>query len=134
MPVAILSSTYADIALLVLRLVLGVIVFIHGWKKIRNLAATKKTFANLLVPVPLLATIFACFVEFFGAFFLIAGLSTSWVALGIIIDMFAAMLFVEFKKGFLGGWELNLALLTLAFALLLMGPGALTIFAYLSNN
>jgi len=111
--------------------VLGTICLIHGWPKIRDIAATKETFKKMLVPVPLLSALYAAFVESFGGLFLIAGFYTGWVALGIIIDMFGAMLFVDFKKAFLGGWEFNLALLGLASMLLLAGPGAYVLSNYL---
>lgn len=124
-------STYSDIALFILRLTLGAICFVHGWPKIRDIAATKEAFTKMFVPLPLVSTLYAAFVEFFGGIFLILGLYTGWVALGIIIDMFGAMLFVDFKKAFLGGWELNLALLGLATTLFLAGPGAYILSNYL---
>jgi len=133
MPIGPFFLTYPDIALLLLRIALGVIFLVHGWTKIRNLAKTRQAFTSMMVPVPLISSIYAAFVEFFGGLFLFTGLYTGWVLLALVIDMFGAMLFVDFKKGFSGGWEFNLALVAMASALLLMGPGSFTVMQYLGK-
>jgi putative oxidoreductase len=68
--------------------------------------------------------------EFFGGVLLVVGLLTFVAAIGLLIDMAVAIatvshafsFFSQTKVGY--GWELNLALIGLAAAVLIMGPGA----------
>lgn len=116
-------ASYQDIALFVLRVVVGVIFIAHGWPKITQLAKTRDSFASMMVPVPALSSLYAAFVEFFGGILLLLGLYTGWAALALAIDMLGSMTFVQFRRSFIGGWELDLLLLASCVAILLSGAG-----------
>ncbi|MBI4548499.1 MAG: DoxX family protein [Ignavibacteriae bacterium] len=81
---------------------------------------------------PLFLAYVVGYVEFFGGTLLIHGLFTRLVAIAIAIDMLIAIWKVKFKiglitkimeAGWVGGYELDLALFTMAFVLAIFGSG-----------
>ena len=129
---------WKDEALLVLRVVLGVIFFMHGSQKVlgffggQGLTATIQFFQSKL-GIPTVLGYTAAFTEFFGGIALILGLFTRLAALGIGINMVVATLKVHLANGFFLNWfcqsgkghgyEYNLALIAMALALVLAGGG-----------
>ena len=67
--------------------------------------------------------------EFFGGILVIVGLLTRLAAFSIFIDMFVAITKVHWKHGFRGegGYEFPLALAALAFALIFLGAGPISL-------
>lgn len=115
-----------DLALLVLRVVLGIIMLYHGWPKLTNLGGTIEGFTGMGIPLPALSAIFATVAEVGGGLLLLAGAFTDVAGLLVAIDMLGAILFVHAKNGFAvdkGGFEWPLALLTMALAIAFAGPG-----------
>jgi len=125
-------------AALPLRLALGVIFLVHGAQKLfgvfggHGLAGTADYFAGLgLVPGMVWATVIGL-VELLGGAALILGVLTRWAALGV--EMLVALLWVHLPSGFMaaqGGIEFPLALLGGLVSLLLSGPQAYAVDAYL---
>jgi len=67
---------YNDEAMLILRLVLGLIFIAHGWPKIKDLKATAQGFQGMgFKPGKFWGTVVAI-AEFFGGLLFIAGLET----------------------------------------------------------
>lgn len=115
-----------DAALLILRVVLGIIMIYHGWPKLTNLGGTTESFTGMGIPLPALAAIVATVAEFFGGLLMLAGVLTDVAGLLFAIDMLGAIVFVHAKNGFSvgdGGVEWPLALLAMALAIALAGPG-----------
>lgn len=115
-----------DLALLVLRVVLGIIMLYHGWPKLTNLGGTIEGFTGMGIPLPALSAIFATVAEVGGGLLLLAGAFTDVAGLLVAIDMLGAILFVHAKNGFAmdkGGIEWPLALLAMALAIAFAGPG-----------
>lgn len=115
-----------DLALLVLRVVLGIIMIYHGWPKLTNLGGTIEGFSGMGIPLPALAAIFATVAEVFGGLLILVGAFTDIAGLLFAIDMLGAITFVHAKNGFAvsdGGVEWPLALLAMALAIALAGPG-----------
>jgi putative oxidoreductase len=115
-----------DAALLILRVVLAIIMLYHGWPKLTNLGGTIEGFTGMGIPVPALSAIFATLAEVGGGLLLLVGALTDIAGLLVAIDMLGAITFVHAKKGFLaseGGIEFPLALLAMALAIALAGPG-----------
>jgi len=125
-------------AILVLRVILGVIFVMHGAQKVLGLfggpglQATVQNFqAHLGIP-PILGYT-AAFTEFFGGIALVLGALTQLAALGIGITMLVAMFRVHLVNGFFLNWfceagkghgfEYNVALTAMSLALLLTGGG-----------
>ena len=115
-----------DLALLILRVVLGVIMIYHGWPKVTNLGGVIEGMSGMGIPAPALAAVFAMVAEFFGGLLILAGVFTDIAGLTFAIDMLGAITFVHAKNGFKvneGGVEWPLALLAMALAIALSGPG-----------
>ncbi|HWB43761.1 MAG TPA: DoxX family protein [Gemmatimonadales bacterium] len=115
-----------DLALLVLRLVLGIIMIYHGWPKLTNLGGTIEGFTGMGIPLPALSAIFSTVAEVGGGLLLLLGVFTDIAGLLVAIDMLGAIIFVHAKNGFAvndGGYEWPLALLAMGLAIALAGPG-----------
>lgn len=119
----IISGEYTQLALFLLRVVLGISFVVHGFPKVANLAQTRKNFVSMGVPVPALTSLYAAVAESLGGIFVILGFYSGWAAIALIVDMVGAMLFVQWREPFKGGWEINLLLLVMAAVVLLGGPG-----------
>ena len=115
-----------DLALLILRVVLGIIMIYHGWPKLTDLGGTIEGFSGMGIPAPALAAIFATVAEVLGGLLMLLGAFTDVAGLAFAIDMLGAIIFVHAKNGFSaskGGIEFPLALLAMALAIALAGPG-----------
>ncbi len=115
-----------DAALLMLRVVLGIIMLYHGWPKVTNLGGTIEGFTGMGVPLPAVAAVFATVAEVGGGLLMLLGVLTDIAGLLFAIDMLGAITFVHAKNGFAvseGGVEWPLALAAMALAIALSGPG-----------
>ena len=119
-----------DAALLVVRVVLGIIMLYHGWPKLTNLGGTIEGFTGMGIPLPPLTAIFSMVAEVGGGLLLLLGVLTDIAGLLVAIDMLGAITFVHAKNGFAvmdGGVEWPLALLALALGVALAGPGRFSV-------
>jgi putative oxidoreductase len=144
-PLRAMQSSWSsvDLAAFVLRGVLGFVFIAHGGQKLfgwfggGGVHGTTAFFRLVGIPAPDVFAYVVAITEFFGGALLVAGLLTFVAALGLLIDMAVAIatvshafsFFSQTKVGY--GWELNLALMALAAALLIMGPGAWSVDAAL---
>ena len=114
---------FSDWGILSLRIVLGIILVVHGWPKIKNLRATAENFAAMgLKPAKFLATIVAL-LEFFGGLMIVAGLLTQVIAIFAAIQFLVVIFKVNGKQGLVGGYELELLILASAIILAVLGSG-----------
>src|SRR5258706_16141506 len=137
-----LFGTFASKSLLIVRVVLGVIFFAHGAQKVfgwyggpgfRGVIGYFKQ--SLGVPAPL--TVLAAFTECFGGLAMIVGLLVRPAAVGLIFVLLVAIAKGHRPDGFFLNWavepgkghsyEMNLALIRMALAVLVGGAGALSI-------
>jgi len=122
---------YKDYAILPLRLVLGLILLVHGYGKLFDNAPGMEKFIGFVgtvVPAtiaPLLGWIVAL-VEFVGGILIILGLWTRIAALFVSIEFVVILLFfLRSKIGFGAGTaELEELILVVALFLLLAGAGS----------
>jgi putative oxidoreductase len=115
-----------DLALLILRVVLGIIMIYHGWPKVTDLGGTIEGMAGMGIPAPAVAAIFATMAEVVGGLLMVLGAFTDIAGLMFAIDMLGAITFVHAKNGFSvakGGMEWPLLLAAAALAIALAGPG-----------
>lgn len=120
-----------SLALLALRLGLGVEMVVHGWPKIKKPGGM----AGWLGPMGFKPGVFWSWIvaltEFLGGLGLILGLLTRFAAFFVAIEFLAIILFIKppkLKVPFTypdgkAGWELDWVILAMALALLLAGPG-----------
>jgi putative oxidoreductase len=119
-----------DLALLLIRVVLGIVMLVHGVPKLLHFGGFAQGFAGMGVPAPTLALAFAATVEVGGGLLMLLGIATDIVGLLFTIDMLGAITFVHWAKGYSagnGGWEFPLVLITLALGVALAGPGRYTV-------
>lgn len=114
---------------LVVRLVLGSIMAVHGWDKVAH--GHLHSFAVFVAHLGLPGWLgyVAAFTELLGGAALILGLFTPIAATGLAIDMAVAILRVHLHHGLTGngGFEFPLSLLALSLILLADGPGWLAV-------
>src|SRR6516225_7128003 len=123
------------VGLLVLRLVAGTAMMLHGWPKIQH--ATSWMGPN--APVPGVLQALAALAEFGGGLCWVLGFLTPLASFLILCDMAVALGMVHFPAGhpFVasppGGpsYEPALGYLAIAVALLLVGPGKISLDALL---
>ena len=110
---------YQDVALLILRLALGLIFLVHGLPKLMNLKKTGESFAAMgFRPVMLWGTVVAI-AESLGGLSVALGWYTQWGALAIAAVMFVALVWKMGRgQGLAGGFELDLILLAVAIFLI----------------
>mgnify|MGYP001247199509 FL=1 len=123
---AVLSRFQPAVPLL-LRAVLGVIFIAHGFQKITGgLGGFSETVARFGFPAPYLFAWAAALSEFLGGICVLLGLFTRYGAFAIAIIMTVAVTQVHLHQGLIGGYEYPLALLVVAVAVMLGGPGPLS--------
>lgn len=128
-----------DLALLVARCGLGVILIAHGWQKVvdQGLGNTADGFAGMGVPVPTLSAYYAAIVELLGGVALILGLTLPIVGVLIALDMAGAFVFVHAPHGVFvtgGGFELVLAIGVGALVLAANGAGRISLDTLFAEN
>lgn len=121
------KSTNAGLGLLILRVVIGLVFFMHGFAKLTHMDGTIAFFTQVGIPVPTVAAWFVGILETAGGAALILGVAVPAVALLLGIDMVVAILKVVLRKGFIGGYELELSLLAALVCLMLAGPGIMAV-------
>ena len=137
-----LFGTYPSWSLLIVRVVLGVVFFGHGAQKMfgwfggYGLKGTIGYFQSALkIPAPL--TVLAALTECFGGLAVLVGFLSRPAALGLAIVMLVAISKVHWSNGFFINWslqpqkghgfEMNLALIAMAAAVLIGGGGAVSV-------
>ncbi len=123
-------------ALLLIRLVLGISMLIHGWEKIIPAGGLHRThplagidaFTRFVVSLglPYWMGYLSVAAEFLGGAALLAGFVTRFCAAMIFINMLIALWKVNLHHGY-GGSEYTLALLTMALMLVTAGSGTLSL-------
>lgn len=125
------------VGLLVLRVVAGLAMMLHGWPKIQH----PMSWMGPEAPVPGIFQALAALAEFGGGLAWIFGLLTPIASLGIAATMTVATLMVHVPAGhpFVAGHggpssEPALGYLATAIALMLVGPGRLSLDAALFDR
>jgi len=124
------------LAVLILRLFLGFAFMMHGSQKLLGafggggVAGVAGMLSKLgLEPSQIWAWVLSI-TEFVGGVCVVLGFLTRFWAAGLVIDMTVAIIKVHMPNGFFAsrnGFELPLALGVMALAILLTGPGALSV-------
>ncbi|MBS3108968.1 DoxX family protein [Candidatus Woesearchaeota archaeon] len=119
----------SDWAPTVLRVVLGIVFIAHGYGKLWGGAPGMEAFTGMVVGLgmPAFMAYVAAIVEFFGGILVLLGLFTRYAATLIGIVMLVAIFRAKWGMPLVGGYELDLALLAIAVALMLSGPGKLSL-------
>jgi putative oxidoreductase len=122
------TATRQDIALLLGRIALGIVLIAHGWQKLftYGISGAAASFEQMGVPLPTISASFAGVVELLGGVLLIIGLVVPLVGLLVAIDMIGALIFVHAPNGIFvgeGGYELVLVIGALGLVFAGLGGG-----------
>jgi|SRR4051794_7693513 putative oxidoreductase len=115
-----------NIALVVLRAVVGTTFLLHGLQKLGDLPGTERSFASLDIPAPDVMSPFVAVTETAGGLLLIAGLATALAGAALAGDMLVAFATAHASHGFFvadGGAELVFLLAGGCLTLVLAGAG-----------
>ncbi|GII01972.1 DoxX family protein [Planobispora takensis] len=120
-----------SIALLLGRIAIGVIFFVHGLTKFTGgLSGTTAFFEQIGVPLAGVAAPAVAVVEVAGGVALILGAALPIAGTLLALDMLGAILFVHGANGFMadkGGYEFVLALAAASLMIAFSGGGALSV-------
>jgi putative oxidoreductase len=123
---------YEPYLALLLRMVVGATMVMHGYPKLKTPKQTLQWTKGLGVPVA--ATYAAIILEFFGGIALIIGLIVPIVALFIALEMIGNTVLkkTKMKATYISGqnpasYELDITYLLLAISLIVLGAGALSL-------
>lgn len=132
-----LFYTNDDVALLVLRIFLGVVFFPHGMQKLLGwfggygFSGTMDMFTTKM-GIPAIFAFLAIIAEGLGALGLIAGLLTRVAAFGLAVEMAVAVYMLHWQNGFYMNWfgnqkgegfEFHLLVIAIGIALMIKGGG-----------
>ncbi len=136
-----LFATRPRFTLLLLRLVLGFLSFVHGsqlvfgWFGGYGLGGSINAFTEKMA-IPAFLAYLAVFSQFFGGLALIFGFVTRIAALGIAVDMVVAIFLVHLPNGLFMNWygnqkgegyEYHLLAIAIAVTLVIGGGGLLSV-------
>lgn len=127
----------ADLGLLIIRLVFGLSFASHGCQKLlgwfggQGIKGNAQFFESIGLKPGVPLAVMAGLGELLGGLLFAAGVFMPLAALLIVGTMIVAMITVTGKNGFnitKGGFEYNLAIITVAIGVLLIGPGSYVLF------
>ncbi|HPE56751.1 MAG TPA: DoxX family protein [Bacteroidales bacterium] len=119
-----------DFPLLFFRWVLAYGFWVTGSVKWQNIEGVAQWFESLGYPLPTLNAYMAASTEIAGVILLTLGLGTRLISIPLIIVMIVAITTVHLGNGFNAGdngFEIPLYYLLMLFALLVYGPGRISI-------
>ncbi len=120
------NTALLDTSLLLLRLAVGIILFVAGAGKVmgwfggQGIDATIDIFVSKMGIHPILAYL-SCYTEFIGGFLLIVGLLTRPAAFAITINMLVATVLM-LPNGFMTGASYPFSVMVSSLVILLAGP------------
>lgn len=134
-----LPAPARDWALLLARVLIGVVMFAHGYQKmvINGIGRTTEGFENLSIPLAIVSASFVTVVEFVGSVLLIAGALTPLMCSLMLVIMVGATVFVHGANGIFiadGGWELVGVIGAGLVALMAAGPGRYSVDHYVRGR
>ena len=131
-------ASFEPLAYTIMRVAIGVILFVHGWGKFMSgHAGVAGMFGRISLPAPGPLAYAALFLETIGALCIVVGLFTRFFAAALAIEMLIALLAVHLAKGFgvgSGGYEYVLLLGIVMFAIAIRGGGVYSVDAKLGKE
>lgn len=117
------------LGLLILRVLLGIIMIAHGYTKLTPAGFHQHANFVAHLGMPWWFAFFSTAAENLGGALLILGLFTRFAALAICAELIVIIAKVHWKNGLLAehGYQFPLALAAIAFALIFLGAGAISL-------
>lgn len=133
------NSTALNTGILLLRIMSGMILFVAGAGKVMGwfggfgMSATLQIFQSNMGLSAFWCYV-SCYTELIGGLLIMIGLLTRPAAFALTINMLVATLFVGFKNFFMGGAAYPCLLMVIYIVILLTGPMAFSLDAWLAGN
>lgn len=127
------NSKQQDLAIMLLRVGVGVIFIYAGWGKLTGIEGTQGFFGNIGIPLPGIMAWVVAIVEFVGGLLILLGAYTKIPHLLLAFIMLVAIVTTKLGDGF-GAARLDFMLLLANFALFLLGSGRYSIDDILSGK
>ncbi len=115
-----------DVALLLLRIGVGIVFIYAGWGKLTGIEGVQGFFGSLGIPMAGLMAWVVAIVEFVGGIMVLAGAFIRIPAILLAIIMIVAIITTKIGEPF-PAYRVDLLLLLMSSALALMGPGSYSV-------
>jgi putative oxidoreductase len=122
-------KTAFSFGILSIRIMAGIVFIAHGMPKFYDVSGGFGFFQSISLPSVLFLPI--ALLEVIGGLAILLGVLTRIASLLFIIEMTGAIVFAKFSKGFVGGYEFELLLISICITLALVGPGMVSIENYI---
>lgn len=127
------DNKYSDLALLLLRIGVGVIFIYHGWGKLTGIEGVQGFFGNIGIPLPGIMAWVVAIVEFFGGLMVLFGAYAKIPYLLLAFIMLVAIFTVKIGQGFEAA-RIDIMLLLTNLALFLLGSGQYSVDHKIANR
>lgn len=124
-----IMNTAFSYGLLSIRIMAGIVFIAHGIPKFYGVSGGYGFFQSINLPPELFLPI--ALLEIIGGLAILLGVLTRIASLLFIIEMTGAIVFAKLSKGFVGGYEFELLLISICITLVLVGPGRISIENYI---
>lgn len=126
------AAPTTDLGLLVLRVVVGVVMFLHGWQKFfaNGTDGVEQMLTGAGVPLPGITAIALPTLELVGGALLVLGVATRVLGVLFALSMVGAIIWIHGAAGFFaadGGYEFVLVLAAIGVTLALTGGGRFSV-------
>jgi putative oxidoreductase len=122
-------KTAFSFGILSIRIMAGIVFIAHGMPKFYDVSGGFGFFQSISLPSELFLPI--ALLEVTGGLTILLGVFTRIASLLFIIEMTGAIVFAKLSKGFVGGYEFELLLISICITLALVGPGMVSIENYI---
>jgi len=126
-------SKYSDLALLLLRLGVGLIFVVAGWGKLTGIEGVQEFFGNLGIPMAGIMAWVVAIVEFVGGLMVLFGIKIRIPSLLLAFVMVVALLTTKLGGEFSAA-RLDIMLLLTSLALAILGSGKYSVDSMIGKN
>jgi putative oxidoreductase len=124
---------YSDLAILLLRIGVGIIFIVSGWGKLNGIEGTQGFFGNIGIPMPVVMAWVVAIVEFGGGLMVLLGLYIRIPTPLLAIVMVVAIITVKYEAGW-NPMRIDLSLLLMSLALFILGSGRYSLDYLIARN
>jgi putative oxidoreductase len=122
-------NSFFSYGLLPIRIMAGLTFIVHGVPKFFDVSGGYAFFQSVNLPSELFIPI--AFLEVIGGLAILLGILTRIASAILLIEMIGAILTVKLSKGFIGGYEFEMLLISICISLVIMGPGKISVENYI---
>jgi len=122
-------NSFVSFGILPIRIMAGITLIAHGLPKFYDITGGNNFFRSVGIPSELFIPI--ALLEAIGGLAILFGILTRIASALIVIEMIGVIVMVKLSKGFVGGYEFELLLMSICITLVIFGPGKISIENYI---